>query len=419
MTTFLAVDLGTTTIAASLIDAVTGERLATGVSPNPQRRFGADVVSRLAAAVASRSVRREMACLVNAELERLTRQLLDDSEVGADSLGKAAIAGNPAMEHLLLDMPVDSLARIPYRPLFTQGKIVNTGELGWTIGVETYIFPLPGGFVGGDLVAFLHGQLPGPRFQTSAPRLFLDLGTNAEIALADGERIFATSAAAGPAFEGGNLSCGMPALPGAINSVTVQGEKVELTTIAGLSPKGVCGTGALSAVASFLEAGVINPSGKLLAPEEIPSNLANRVTERGGEPAFVLHRDASCEILLTQNDIRQMQLAKGAIRGGIEVLAERGGISMEAITEVVVSGSFGFSIRGDWLEKLGVVAMGMSGRVRLVDDGVLAGVESSLGLADTLSTVNLLAERLRMVPLSGNPSFERFFLEYIDFPPLS
>lgn len=410
-----AIDLGTTGIAASLIDPFTGERLAMVMSPNPQRRFGTDVVARLASAVASRSVRREMASLANAELERLVRQLLEESGRGADSLGRVAIAGNPAMEHLLLDMPVDSLARIPYRPLFTQGRTIDTAALGWGVGVEAYLFPLPGGFVGGDLVAFLYGQ-GGFDSPPREPRLFLDIGTNAEIALTIGDRIFATSAAAGPAFEGGNLSCGMPAAPGAIDSVSIRDDRVAITTVAGVPPQGVCGTGALSAVVSLLEAGGVDMDGRLLPARELTSNLANRVMEQEGGEAFVLYRDASRELVITQNDVRQLQLAKGAIRAGIEVLASRAGTGWGSISEVVVSGMFGSTIRGEWLETLGVVADGMADRVTFVADGVLTGVERAISRLDPLTGIDLLAERLRIVPLSGNPAFEQEFLKHIDFP---
>jgi uncharacterized 2Fe-2S/4Fe-4S cluster protein (DUF4445 family) len=415
--TAIAIDLGTTTLVASIVDETTGKRLASAVALNPQRQFGADVVSRISAAVKSEAVRHEMSRLVNAELEALALQLISGAGLKIESLRRVAIAGNPAMEHLLLDLPVDSIARVPYRPLFTEGKSLNTKGLGWGINAELFVFPLPGGFVGGDLVAFLFGQLQGVSFSTSnVARLFLDLGTNAEIALATAGTIFATSAAAGPAFEGGSLASGMPALPGAINSVTIHDTRVTFTTIGNAHPKGICGTGALTAITSLLEAGLMDCRGRLLSPEEIPSNLANRMIEKNGNLTFLVYRDAGCEILLSQNDIREIQLAKAAIRGGIEVLFNRAGMPWEDIDEVVVSGSFGFSIAADCLKALGVIASGMSDKVKTVSDGVLIGVERFLLQQDSLSEVTAMAGELKMLPLSGNPLFERLFLKHMDLP---
>ncbi|MFZ3208108.1 MAG: ASKHA domain-containing protein, partial [Geobacteraceae bacterium] len=202
----IAFDVGTTTIAGALIDTESGARLATSGSLNPQRELGADVVSRLQAAVSSPGTHERLTRMINLELERLTGEILAAAGVGVEELGRIAFAGNPTMEHFLLGLPVKSLAFPPYRPLFTLGKSLNTRDLGWNAAVEAYLFPLPGGFVGGDLVAFLYGAGVGDRESGTEDRLFLDLGTNGELALTHGEAIFATSAAAGPAFEGGNLA---------------------------------------------------------------------------------------------------------------------------------------------------------------------------------------------------------------------
>lgn len=411
----LACDLGTTTIAVSLLDAATGERLAAGGALNSQRPFGADVVTRLAAAVASPDTRAEMARLVNAELESLARRLLADAGVAESCLKLIAIAGNPTMEHLLLDLPVDSLAHIPYRPLFREGRQLQTRDLGWSLTAGLYLFPLPGGFVGGDLVAFLYGEeLSDAPPTTHAPRLYLDLGTNAEIALCCGDRVFATSAAAGPAFEGGNLSCGMAALPGAIALVECSGGKVRIETIGKGAPTGVCGSGALSAVVSLRREEVIDASGRLRSAGEIPSNLGNRIVERADGRGFVLYRDARHEVVVSQEDIRQIQLAKGAIRAGVEVLLARAGLAAADLAEVVVTGSFGMVLGAGLLRDLGVIPHAVPS-VRFGPDGALAGVERYLCREDGEGEVAALSSRLAVVPLSGNPQFEAHFIRFMDF----
>jgi uncharacterized 2Fe-2S/4Fe-4S cluster protein (DUF4445 family) len=185
----IAFDLGTTTIAGALFDPLTGERLAMAGSLNPQREFGLDVVSRLDAAIKSADALHRMTGLVNETLRQIVRQLFHSAGTSEKSLKFIAVAGNPAMEHLLLGLPVASLAFPPYRPLFTSGRNICTTDLGWNKAFHAYIFPLPGGFVGGDLVAFLYGaDVTCPLTPVPCPRLFLDLGTNGELALVEERR---------------------------------------------------------------------------------------------------------------------------------------------------------------------------------------------------------------------------------------
>ena len=188
----LAIDLGTTTLAASLIDCGSGARLAVSGALNPQRRFGADVISRLDAAVNSEAFRKEMTALIRAELRRMGQELCETSGISWRDVRKVAIAGNPAMQHILMGLDLRSLAFPPYRPLYTAGTHLNAADLEWDGSAGIYLFPMPGGFVGGDTVAFIHGAEHGEA------TLCLDMGTNGEIALVAEETIWATSAAAGP-----------------------------------------------------------------------------------------------------------------------------------------------------------------------------------------------------------------------------
>lgn len=414
----IAVDLGTTTLAASLLNAETGERLAVAGCLNPQGEFGADVVSRLEAACRSDAARRRMAGLVRGEICCLAHELLDGAGKSPEHLTATAVAGNPAMEHLLLDLPVNSLAFPPYRPLFTAGKTVPASELGWDLPAEVFLFPLPGGFVGGDTVAFLHG-VPDSRSPIPHPCLYLDLGTNGEIALEFDGKLVATSAAAGPAFEGGNLSCGMAALPGAISGVALEGERLLLTTIGGKPATGICGSGVLATIALLLSQGIIDPTGRLLPPEEIPSSLGNRVMAVGEELAFVLHRDAARTVRLSQGDIRQVQLAKGAIRAGMEVLFERAGVGSGDVAGVVLTGSFGAVLDPVTLKSVGILTENMVQTTSFVREGALLGVERALLAPGGLAAVNHLAEKVRVIPLSGTPAFEKHFLQQINFPQFS
>jgi uncharacterized 2Fe-2S/4Fe-4S cluster protein (DUF4445 family) len=409
----LAIDLGTTTLAASLVNCSSGERVAMTGSMNPQRRFGADVVSRVDAAVNSATALSEMSCLIRCELRRMASELCVRTGIDWSDVRRAAIAGNPAMQHILIGLPLKSLAFPPFRPAHTTGTRLKASDLEWDGNADIYVFPMPGGFVGGDTVAFLHGILGRkpeiyeraarlassliPHPSSFPPSLFLDMGTNGELALLTEDTIWATSAAAGPAFEGGNLSCGMAALPGAISSIRINEDRVSLQVIGDVRPEGICGSAAIDIITELLRCDILEPGGRLRDPSEIPSNLASRLIVHKGANAFVLHRDAARLILLSQDDIRQIQLAKGAIRAGIEVLSERSRIRFQALINVVLTGSFGSVLKPEALKTIGIFDESMAG-----NDGYKA--------------IEDLAKRFRVVPLSGTPLFETLFIRHIDFP---
>ncbi|MFZ2949646.1 MAG: ASKHA domain-containing protein [Desulfuromonadaceae bacterium] len=406
----LAIDLGTTTLAASLIDCSSGERRAISGALNPQRRYGADVITRLDAAVNSAPLRQEMTALIRTGLRRLGGELCSTAGIAWNDVRKVAVAGNPVMQHILMGLELTSLAFPPYRPLYTTGTELKAADLAWDGNADVYLFPMPGGFVGGDTVAFIHGAEPGEA------TLCLDMGTNGEIALIAGDTVWATSAAAGPAFEGGNLSCGMAALPGAISSVRIEGERLRLQVIGNGRPCGICGSAAIEAVTELLRCNILESGGRLRGAEEMESNLAVRLIQYQGAVAFVLYRDAENLIVLTQDDIRQLQLAKAALRAGIDVLAERSRIQCHAFKQVILTGSFGAVLRAEWLKTVGIFDESMVQTTRFTPEGALTGVEKALAGTDGFGEVEALARRFRVVPLSGTPLFETLFMKHIDFP---
>lgn len=406
----LAIDLGTTTLAASLIETANGRRLAMTGSLNPQRSFGADVISRLDAALQSEENLQEMSRLIRTELWRLAGELCDLTAIPWHQIRQVAVAGNPAMQHILLGLPVRSLAFPPYRPIMTEGTTLKACELGWEGSANVYVFPTPGGFVGGDTVAFLLGAQPGDG------TLCLDMGTNGEMALVAGDTVWATSAAAGPAFEGGNLTCGMAALPGAISSVKLTDDRVTLKVIGDTAPLGICGSAAIEVVTRLLQHDIIETGGRLRDTDEIPSNLATRIIQHNGENAFVLHRDARQLLLLTQGDVRQIQLAKSAIRAGLEVLADRSRIQLQALNSLILTGSFGSVLQPEWLKTIGIFDSGMVQICRFIPEGALSGVEQAIANQDGFAATEQLGRRFRVIPLSGTPQFETLFMQHINFP---
>ena len=275
-------------------------------------------------------------------------------------------------------------------------------------------FPDAGRLCGGDLVAFIFGV--DKDRQSDGPCLYLDLGTNGELAVAAGGKLYATSAAAGPAFEAGNLTCGMAALPGAISDVSFEQDRPHLTTINNEKPIGICGSGVVAAISCLLQKGILDPSGRLLPPAEISSNLANHIQEINGEAAFILYRDASNCLYLRQDDIRQFQLAKSAIRTGIEILMSHAGLAESDLKEVILTGSFGAVLSPEDLKIIGIFSENMVKICRFVQEGALHGVESSILAGDGFACLDTLSEAIKVIPMSGTPAFEKYFFKHMSFP---
>jgi uncharacterized 2Fe-2S/4Fe-4S cluster protein (DUF4445 family) len=405
--TLLALDLGTTTLAGRLIDR-DGRTLAEATERNPQAQLGADIVRRLE--LAHNGQGEQLQRLLVEGLERLIGTLLISAGTDRQTIASAAAAGNSGICALLRGQSVERLLFPPHRPRETQGLYLDVQALGFNLPVPLYLFPLVTGYVGGDLVAFLLSQAP-----YGNNTLYLDIGTNGELALHSNARWWTTSVAAGPAFEGGGISCGMAAALGAVSGVTLDGDRLRLEVIGGGVPRGLCGSGLAETVAAALEGGLIDCHGTLADPLQVPSNLARYLDGGSGKRCLRLYRDASVDLCLTQEDLRTFQLAKGAIRAGVDCLLARAGLSADSIAEVVVTGAFGFSLALRILKRVALLPENMIDRVRFAEAGVLAGCCRLLLDEAGPEKAQLLADALTPYPLSGTPAFEKAFLSALDF----
>jgi len=403
----LALDLGTTSLAGRLLDQA-GRCLAEGQVPNRQAKYGADVLRRLEAARAGNGASLQ-SILVDC-VNELVDGLLQSAGSDANSIQTAAAAANPAISLLFQNRPVDSLLVPPYKPADCSAVHVAADEVGLQLSCPVYLFPLINGFVGGDLVAFLFGQ-PSPK----TPTLFVDVGTNGEIALFVDGQWWVTSVAAGPAFEGGEIGSGMLYGPGAIMGVKVQGDRFVLDVVTGQPPAGVCGSGLAEAVAVAIDAGLIDRHGSIVSPGAVESNLSRYLVPHGDGFAISLYRDAHKQILIEQKDVRNFQLAKAAVHAGVECLLQKAAVETSDIAEVVLTGAFGFSLSKEALKKVALLPANMVDRVRFEPGGALAGVSKMLWQEDGRMQVEALAKKLKPYPLSGSPEFEKAFVAAIDF----
>jgi uncharacterized 2Fe-2S/4Fe-4S cluster protein (DUF4445 family) len=401
----LAVDLGTTKIAGYMINLETGRTVAAEGMVNPQRVYGEDVISRIAYAMEkSGAVLKEA---VTKGLNELIRKLCPET----DRIVEVTIVGNTAMHHLFLELPVRQLGLAPYRPSVWESPDVKARDLGLNVapGAYTHFLPNVDGFIGGDHVAMI---LATGIYTKDKTVMGLDIGTNTEIFLAHRGELTSTSCASGPAFEGGHITHGMGAARGAIEKVEIRGvDAVEFQTIDNVPPLGLCGSGILDAVAELCRIGVINRQGRLEG--------VSGVRQDGNTREFVLMPGGKTgtgqDITITQKDINEIQLAKAAIRTGIETLIEKVGISWEEIEKVIITGGFGSSINPVSALAIGMFPPFKSEQFQLIGNAAGVGAQLCLISKSQRAKARDIAKHIHYLDLMTHSKFPTRFASAMFF----
>jgi len=408
----VAIDIGTTTIAAHLFDLGTGRRLAGVASRNPQIPFGADVISRIS------HVRRhgesglsDLHDAVVEGLNRLIRRAAELASVPASSIRSAIAVGNPTMLHLLLSVDPSGIGVSPFRPVFSEGMERSAENIGLEIRPDAAVRTFPGisGYVGADIVA---GILATDLDEAQGTILFLDIGTNGEVVLAIDGRLTACSTAAGPAFEGASIVQGMPAMDGAIEGVRLEGRRIVCSTIGDVDAVGLCGTGLLSAVAELVAGGAIDRSGRFV---DGGSPVEDQLRGEGAERRMRL-TDGERPVYLYQRDVREVQLAKGAMRAGIDILLRSAGVAPEELDRILIAGAFSAGLTGEHLVATGLLPEIDPARIRNVGQTAVRGAAISLLDRSRLRAADRIAQSVEVVELSADPSFAGLFVECMAFP---
>jgi len=415
----VAFDVGTTTLVGVLVDLTTGRELAVASRMNPQVRYGDDVLSRILYATEKPGGLDALRDAMAAEIAGMIAELSGRAGVRAEHIYEVTFSGNTTMEHLLCGLDPSALGQVPFTPVFARGLLLSAADLGLPIHPRglVYVFPVIGGFVGGDTVA---GMLAARIDEQDGPTLMVDIGTNGEIVLAHDGRLWAASTAAGPAFEGARISCGMRATAGAIEKI-VMDEDVRCSVIADAPPVGLCGSALIDAVAEMLRCGIVAPQGKLRDADELPPGtpepLRLRIRrDRRGEPAFLL-AEGTAPVALTQRDIRELQLASGAIRAGISILLKEAGIGARDLERIRVAGAFGSFIRRSNAQRIGLLPGEVDrSRIHNVGNASLSGARWALLSTDARERAEELARRTRHVDLSRDPDFDLEFAMAMTFP---
>ena len=418
----LAVDIGTTSVVTSLMELTSGEQLASVSSLNPQAVFGGDLMSRIAFAQFDAGNLRKLQMRIVGLLNQHIEQIVSDSGVLAKWIYKVVIVGNTCMHHLLLGIDPSHVGLAPYAPVMRHPLVLPARELFLKVNPEARVclLPLVAGFVGADAVAVALATRIG---ETPELRIAVDIGTNGEVLLGSRAHLWACSAPAGPALEGAQIRHGMRAALGAIDRAGLEGGDLLLHTIGEAPAQGICGSGIIDAIAALLEAGVIDWTGLIDVEgrDRLPAGLRARVAMRGEERLVILARPGEAgslrEIVLTQDDVRQVQLCKGAIASGIAMLQHVAKVPDDEVSELMLAGGFGNYLGIGSALRIGLIPAGLpASKIRYVGNAAALGAQLALVSEPERHRAETIARRIEHVSLAAHPDFQDIFVECMNFP---
>jgi uncharacterized 2Fe-2S/4Fe-4S cluster protein (DUF4445 family) len=425
----IAFDLGTTTVVATLLDLDSGQPVAVRSILNRQQPYGADVITRISATMMDDEALGSLRQRAHETLAELVAEVCEEGAVEPREVYEITVCGNATMMHMALGIDPEPLSMAPFTVSTHSFPSIAASEFGIEIHprAPAFVFPSLGAYVGGDIVA---GMLATGLTRDRRLRLFIDVGTNSEIALGSSERVLATAAPAGPAFEAAQIRCGMRAADGAIEGIKIDGDSLELEVIGDTQPAGMCGSGLVDAVSELVRCGLLDRSGRFIPDEDAAQQhpgLADRLTMIGKERVFVLHwrgadaggaggRDPESSVFLSQRDVRELQFAKASIATGWQLLLRDLGVEAGDITQVLLAGSF-----GSYLTPLSAVRIGLVPKLalpRIVSAGNVAGEGAkiaALSLRERAEAYSILRE-VEYVELSGRADFNDLFIDQLAFP---
>jgi len=416
----IAYDLGTTTVVATLMDLNTGTPVSVKSMLNKQQPFGADVISRISATMLDKNSLEKLSELAKETLNELTEQVISDTNVDRNYIYEIAIAGNATMMQLVLNIDPEPIGVAPFITVTKYFPELKSTDFGVRINAnaKAYAFPSFGAYVGGDIVS---GVLASGIDRDKRIRLFIDVGTNCEIVVTDGENILATAAPAGPAFEAASIKCGMRAAEGAIEVVKINGNELTIQTIGEVEPVGICGSGLVDAVAELSRVGIIDKSGKFVEEKNyigIFTELFKRIiTTENEEKLFIIHGSREKPLVyLSQRDVRELQFAKASIATGWSLLIEELNINPADIQQVLLAGSF-----GSYLSPTSAINIGLVPKIpvlRIISAGNVAGEGAKMVLlsSNERKGVQSLLDEVKYIELSDRSEFNDKFIVNLNFP---
>lgn len=412
----LAIDIGTTTVAAYLVSLTDGSIKSVYSDMNPQRKYGFDVISRINYTIEKESGTKDLKDAVISCINSAAVFTSRSAGIDLKDIYGAVIVGNTTMLHLVMGLPVRNISVSPFIPVTTALNRIKAKDIEININPYGQILLLPSvsSYIGADT---LSAVMSSGMHDSGKMSLLIDLGTNGEIVLGNSKRLYACSVAAGPAFEGANIRNGMGGVEGAIDSVKISSE-VEFTTIGNSDPKGLCGSGILDALSGLLEVGLVDKTGRMLTLDEckkIYGTLWNRIIKVDGINSFLVYEDKNEQIVITQRDIRELQNAKGAVAAGIKTLALKAGIELCDIERVYLAGGFGSYINIKSAHRIGLIPKELSGKIKSIGNAAGNGAVEILTSSKALKKLQKIKDIVTYIELSSDPHYVEEYINCMGF----
>jgi uncharacterized 2Fe-2S/4Fe-4S cluster protein (DUF4445 family) len=415
----VAVDIGTSTVVAKLLDMVDGSCKGQAAASNPQIRYGDDVISRIIYAQTDEGLKKLNKSIIDC-INELINQLCEQAKIQRANIYEITVAANTTMNHILLKLPTKQLGQAPYQAYSVKAHNMSAKQAGIDINAQGQLYSIENiaGFVGADTTAVAVAVAID---QVEKMTLVVDIGTNGEIILGNKEGLCAASCAAGPAFEGARISQGSRAIEGSIERVIVNDDDIDIDVIGGGAAKSICGSGLIDAVAVLIELGLLDNTGKLLFANEVDANLPKkiikRLVEKNGQPAFIFanNKNTNEPVILTQQDIRETQLAKAAIRSGIVLLQEKLNIADEDIEQVLLAGAFGNYIQRDSAKRIGLLPNVDVKKIHFIGNAACSGAEMVLLSKKARKQAKELSKIIEYVELANSNKFQTVFADCLMF----
>ncbi len=418
----VAFDIGTTTIMGSLLDLKTASVLAVAATTNPQNAYGADVISRITHASESRDNLKQLQDKVIEAANNIIKDLLKQTKIARDRVYEVTAVGNTTMSHLFMGIDPTYLAPAPFVPAYSRALEVEASQLGLRINPAGRVTFLPNiaGYVGSDTVGVILAADMDERKDNCAA---IDIGTNGELVLVANGRLMACSTAAGPAFEGAQIKHGMRAAAGAIEAVDYADGEIKVSMIDDVPARGICGSGLIDAAAALLDAGLIEPSGRFVNPEEnpekVPDQFKDRLRSGSGGYEFILVKaedsDTDSDIVLSQSDLRELQLAKGAIYAGLMILLKEAGLEEGDLDQILLAGAFGNYVRKESALKIGLLPQRSSEKTIAIGNAAGDGSRMALASETVRERAKALPHRVEHLELSTRSDFQDIFIDAMAF----
>ena len=416
----VAFDIGTTTVVGYLLHGGNGEVYGVASMMNPQHQFGADVISRSNYVLENGG--EKMREVIVKALNQMIGQLCKEAGITRDDVLQVSIVGNTCMHHLFLGISPQSLVLAPYVPAVKEGMIRRPEEVGIDISADGDVLILPNiaGFVGADTV----GCMLAVAFDELEPMtLMIDIGTNGELVMGNKNKMVTTSTAAGPAFEGAKIECGMRGSKGAISKLEVADGHIRISTVEDAKAVGICGSGLIDVLAFMIRHGIVDTYGGFMDVDELEDPVAIaeswRMQEKDGQPVYVLVKAEDTAngsmIYLSQKDIREVQLAKGAIAAGIEIMAEKLGITSDQIDQVFLAGAFGNYMDEKNACEIGLIPYALIDRIRPIGNAAGEGSKLACMNRGQFDYACRMAEKAEFIELATEPQFQDVFVDQLEF----